>query len=507
MKTYFLVLISLFPLLFFAGCEKELDDAIESTKPGELPGNEESGGVVPEGYFAVTFSPGNETRVGVSGSDARVQHLRYLVYNATTGVFVKEKVVLTPASGVPTWPLPAVRDTLPKGNYTAVFLGNVEKTLFPYSAAGGGNGYSDVLTNYQGQITDARINLPSGQMSDASEYYWAKVSFSDETSNPTILLQRIIGLFKLHRNFVDAQTALNSLTAHVIANVNSGNIIENQVNATLPGLVRNAFNNPVLTIALATVGGLDSATNKVTRALIAPVTNALYNVLLQNIVNQLGGALTGNANHQGAIDGLGVLLNPWNNSTAHTAVLKIRDFPKAIDFDHIVRDTYVGDHHFQYDFTPGSIYAEKDVMLRGFNGLFNVREIRVTSQTLVGGLLVDNILDSPFLLNGVFTNIMDPVQQTIGSNLRYKSDYSFVDLNYQAGTATAPLSISVTLGNIASIDNILANVPLVGPLLSTTLNLALAPLRNIVITVPLNVPLLGADKLTLSGSWAVPTTY
>lgn len=507
MKTYFLMLVSLFSLLFLAGCEKEVDDVIESEKPGETPGNEESG-VVPEGYFEVTFSPGtNDTRAAVAGPDGRVRHLRYIIYNSTTGAFVKEKVVLTTASGTASWPLPAVKDTLLKGSYMAVFLGNVEKTLFPYDLAGGGQGYSDILTNYQSQMADARITLPNGQMSDTSEYYWAKVPFSDGAAHPTILLQRVISLFKLHRNFVDAQDALNKLTDHVVANVNAGNIIENQVNATLPGLVRSAFNNPLLAIVLATVGGLDSATNKVTRGLLGPLTTALHDLLLKNIVNQLGGALTGNTNHQGAIDGLGALLNPWNNSTAHTAVITLRNFPRTIDFDHVVHDYYIGDQHFQYDFPQTSIYDEKDVLIRGLNGTFDVREIRITNQTLVGGLLIDNIVDSPYLLNGVFVNVMDPILQAIPSNRRYKDDYSFVDLNYQSGTATSPLPISVSVGSIANIDNILENVPLVGPLLTTTLSLALSPLKAITITVPLNVPLLGADKLTLSGSWATPTTY
>lgn len=503
MKTYFLFLVSLLPLLFFASCDKETDETLESVKPGEKPGNQEPGDI-PEGFFEVTFSPGaNETRTPVTGSDGRVQHLRYLVYNAA-GTFVKEKVVLVPASGVPSWPLPAVKDTLPKGSYTAVFLGNVEKTLFPYTVAGGGQGYTDVLTNYQGQMANARINLPSGQMTDNTEYYWAKVPFSDTSAHPTIVLQRIIGLFNLHRNFVDAQTALNSLTAHVIANVNSGNLIENQV-AALPGLVRTALTP--FSVLLLSYGGLDSAVNRVTRTLVAPITNALYDQLLQNIVNQLGGALTGNSNHQGAIDGLGVLLNPWNNSTAHTAILKIRNYPKTVDFSLAVQDYYTGDHYFQYDFPPTSIYAEKDILIRGLNGLFDVREIRIASNTLVGGLVVDGLLDSPLILNGVFVNITDPVQQTIGSNTRYKDNYSFVDLNYQPGTATQPLSISAKVGNIANIDNILAGIPVLGPLLSGVLNVLITPLKNITITVPLNVPLLGADKLTLSGSWDTPTPY
>lgn len=506
MKTNISVITYMMISFFFFGCEKE-ELAIQKELP---PSNgTETPAILPEGYFEVTFSPGgsNETRAAVTGPDGRVQYLRYLIYDST-GVFVKEKVVLTSSSGTASWPLPAMKDTLPRAKYTAVFLGNVEKTLFPFTVTGGGQSTADVLLNYQGQMSDARIILPNGQFTDKSEYYWAKVPFSDTSNHPTILLQRIIGQFKVHRNFVDADTALNKLTQNVVTSINAKNIIKNQVDATLPSAVRTALDLPVLSLVWNTliVGGLNAAVDTVTHALVTPVTNALYDQLVNNIVNQLGNALEGNASHEGAIEGLGALLNPWNNATAHTAVVTIRDFPKTMDFNLTVKEFYSGDHNFQYNFTTTSNYSEKDILIKGLHGLFNVRKIRVSQNTLIGGLLVDNVTDG-MLLNGTFVNITDTVNANVDTNRRYKADYSFLDLGYTQGTATQPLILSVKVNNIANIDGLLAVIPIIGPLLNGVLNVIIAPLKSITITVPINVPILGADKLTLSGSWSPVTPY
>lgn len=504
MKPNIFVILSLLISFVFTGCEKDLIDEQIQKPVDEGEGN--ISGDVPEGYFVVDFSPGWEaTRGAVTGADLRVRNLRYLIYD-TLGTFVKEKLILS-TSGYTVWPLAAVNDTLPKGSYTAVFLGNVEKTFFPYPVTGGPDGYTDILTNYQGKMVDARIVLPNGPFTDATEFYWAKVPFSNTNSQPTILLQRIIGMFNVHRNFVDAQTALNGLTRNVFTRINADNIINNQVNATLPGLLRGVLDRTGITLILSNpLLGLSvtSAVDSLVHRLVVPVTNALDSLLIKNIVNQLGGALTGNATHQGALDGLGALLNPWNNATAQTAVVTIRNFPKTMNFSLTVQDYYTGDHDFQYDFTTTNIYDEKDILIRGFNGLFDIRQIRVSSNRLVGGILVDGIVDGSLLLNGTFVNVTDPVQATVGSNKRYKANYSFLDLSYTQGAATQPLTLSVRLGDVANLDNLLSPIPILGPLLSLVV---LGALGDIKVEVPINVPILGANNLTLSGSWNTPAPY
>lgn len=500
MKTFILVWVGLLPLLLFAACEKEELVPVETEKPTETP-DDGGSGVVPEGYFVVTFSPeSGMSRTPVSGLDGRVRHLRYLVYNES-GMFVKEKEVLPLTSGTTTWPLPAIRDTLPKGVYTAVFLANTDKNLFPYPVTGGGQGVADVLLNYKGQMSDARIVLPSGPFSDTSEYYEAKVSFSPTTPNPYIVLQRIIGMFKVHRNFVDAQTALNQLVNNIVTQIQYKNYIQTTVGGTAPGSLRYLLKQiPALSL-------LDATVNAVADALLIPVTNALYDILLQQLVNQIGMALTGNTTQQGALSGLGVLLNPWVGDSARTAIVSINNFPKSVDLNNNVIDYYSGVNRFRFNFTGGTVYDEKDILIRGFHGSFDVRRISAIRDGLISGFLIENTIDGPLLLNGAFIDITDPVTANVETNRRYKADYSFLDLRLKSYTqqtdGNQSLTLNVKLGNIANIDGILGGIPLLGGIL----NLVLAPIKNITISVPVNLPLLGVDNLSVSGSWSAVTSY
>lgn len=510
MKSALLITIGSFFLFLFAGCEQEKYDLSDSQEvPDQKPSDGQTSGKIPEGYFVVTFSPGfTGTRTAVSGPDGRVRHLRYVVYKST-GEYVKEKMIVNPNDPTPSWPLVAVRDTLPKGSYKVVFLGNVEKTFFPH---GSPTTYSDVLLNYKGMMTDARIALPLAQITDNSEYYWANVAFSDATPQPYVLLQRIISMLNLHRNFVDGQTALNALVNNIVTQINYKNYIQTTVNGLLPGLLRGVMDlGPVGNAVYNVVGGLDNAVNAFAGALVVPVTNALYDQLLQDLVNQIGSALEGNANQAGAVARLGVLLNPWGPATADAAIVTLRDFPKTIDLNLNVKELYSGDHTFVYKFMTESVFNEKDILIKGFNGAYNVRKIQAASPGLIGGLLIDQVIDGSLLLNGAFVNITDPIQGPIATNYRYKSNYSFLDLGLKSYTqqtdAAHSLTLSVKIGNIANIDDILGGVPVLGPLLNGTLSVILLPIKNIIVSVPVNLPLLGVDNLSLSGGWSTPTTY
>lgn len=232
MKTTSLVIVALFLSFLFTGCDKE-----EGNLPEPASENQSlEGGIsnIPDGYFEVMFSPKQspDTRTAVSGSDLRVRSIRYVIYKST-GEFIKEKVVLKPTDSAPVWPLTAIRDTLPQGQYTAVFLANMDKTQFPISGTGGST-YSDILTNYQTIRANARINLPGSEFSDTSEFYFANVSFSNTSPYPSVLLQRIITMLNLRRVFVDSQTALNSLTNNIVTQIGYKNMIK----TTVQGLLR-----------------------------------------------------------------------------------------------------------------------------------------------------------------------------------------------------------------------------------------------------------------------------
>ena len=193
------------------------------------------------------------------------------------------------------------------------------------------------------------------------------MSFSNTSSQPSVLLQRIITMLNLRRVFVDSQTALNSLTNNIVTQIGYKNIIKTTVQGVLPGLLKTAMDLRTLGNAVyAVVGGLDAAVNLVTNALVQPVTDALYNQLLQQLVNEIGRTLSGNATQDGALGALGNLLNPWRGSDAAYALVTINNFPKAIDLDLNVTDTYSGDHRFRYSFppTPGTTNSEKDILIR-----------------------------------------------------------------------------------------------------------------------------------------------
>lgn len=179
-----------------------------------------------------------------------------------------------------------------------------------------------------------------------------------------------------------------------------------------------------------------------------------------------------------------------------------------MDFNLTVKDFYTGDLRFKFTFTRGSVYDEKDILIKGLAGTYDVRKINVIKTGLVSGLVVDQIIDSSFLLDGTFIDIHDPIQAAVASNRRYQADYSFIDLRLKSYTQQTDgnhsLTLQVKLANIANINNILGNIPLVGPLLTAVL---LGNLKNITLSVPINLPLLGVDNLELSGSWSTPTAY
>ncbi|MBK5722991.1 hypothetical protein JGH11_19155, partial [Dysgonomonas sp. Marseille-P4677] len=184
MKAKILFLNISLAFFLFTGCDRqEIDDIIDIPEKGEPTVTQ-----VPDGYFVASFIPSannGQTKAAINGFDPRVQHIRYVIYKST-GEYVKERTILVPSQGIPSWPLPVVTDTLPKGNYRVVFLGNVEKTLFPYATSSSPQNYADVLTNYQTTYANARIILPLAEFSGNTEYYWANTTFSDTAPNPSI---------------------------------------------------------------------------------------------------------------------------------------------------------------------------------------------------------------------------------------------------------------------------------------------------------------------------------
>lgn len=97
MKRLLHLLTALLFVLPPCGCD-EGDDLFHSPEPGSgtEPGSGAEG-TIPDGCFEVVFTAA-PTRAAVTGSDARIRDLHYLLFTAA-GDFVKETRILTPASG------------------------------------------------------------------------------------------------------------------------------------------------------------------------------------------------------------------------------------------------------------------------------------------------------------------------------------------------------------------------------------------------------------------------
>lgn len=527
MKTKIL-LFSILTSFFWASCDnRETDDLIDIDEKESPTSNSQ----VPEGHFVVNFATSTfdiQTKAAVTGPDARVQHISYVIYKST-GEYVKEKTVLLPAQGTPTWPLAVVRDTLPKGSYKVIFLGNVEKTLFPYATSGSSQNYADVLLNYKTTYADARIALPPVEFSNNTEYYWARASFSDAAPNPNILLQRIIGMLRLHRNFVDTNDAVNKLVQNILTQVGYRNIIKtaltgslaNHSDGILYALLRPILVNQLTGLLTAVI---DPLLNQLILDLADPIANALYDQLAQSLINQIELALAANATgNETGLAYLGRILNPW--AYGAEAIVTIDNFPKTTDFDLNVKDYYPVGQRFKYGLKTdtGGTVNDRFVAIKGLNGNYDVKKIDILAQGLVAGLVIDQVIDSNLLLPGAFMDISDPVSAT-GSktNLRYRADYSFLDLRLKSYTQQTDgnhrLTLTVKIGDIANIDGILANTintikslpvlgAIIGLLTNTIVNLILGDIKALTVSVPVNLPLLGVDNLTISGSWSTVTSY
>lgn len=343
---------------------------------------------------------------------------------------------------------------------------------------------------------------------------------SDASPDPYVLLQRIISMEALHRNSVDAQNALNSLTNNIMTQIGYKDIIRTQLEGILPGLIRNRLGLAGNLAFVLIPGGLDAVVNALVTALVspdpstgkAPLTDALYDQLLKPLVNQITLALTGNADQEGLLAALGVLLNPWATSQADAAIVSIGNFPKSIDFGLKVQEYYTGTCKFKFRFTGSTVYDEKDILVKGFHGLFDIRKINVVKTGVPAGLIIDRTVDGPWLLNGTFIDINDPITFTTETNRRYKADYSFIDLGLQSYAQQTDgkhsLTLSIMLGSIPNLDGIVKGLPLLGPILNTTINtVVIQPLKEITVSTSVNLPLLGISNLKLSGGWSTPAAY
>jgi hypothetical protein len=471
-------------------------------------GGDNAGAQVPEGYFVATFSTGGTRALNpIEGADGRIQTLKYIVFKST-GEYVKERKINVTG----TWPLAdgVIRDTLPIGSYKAVFLGNVDPTLFAST--------DPLVTGYQTGYANARISLPPQEFSSNTEYYMATTEFNEVNFSPNIVLQRILTNLQLKRVNVNAQEALNTLRENIVDSYR--NVVTNTLHTVLDLPLTTA-------LGLAFLGdsaGLTATIDAVVAGLVGPILeNIIDPYILTPLINDLASTLNSNTNdEQGILAILQPLLNPWLAPTATAAVATINDFPKAVNFDRTVTDYFADGTQFVYMLDGGDLQSEKSLAIKGFatpNGVYDVQKINVMNRGLIGGLVFDNIVEGGLLLDGTFIDITDPLSEADNfgtvfpaTNRFYKSDYAFLSLGLNdygtANTNGTPLNIKIDLGKIGDIDELLAGLPVVGDLSSGLINIISGVLSDVLGLVPIalpinNLPLLGLDNLSLSGGWTL----
>ncbi len=506
-------------LAVMVGCVK--DDAADG-QTQEV--GSKNGGIVPDGYFVANFSfP--DTRAGsdfnpITGEDERVYDLRYLIYQAD-GTFVKEKLIFNDfdedADDLQDWPLPGLNDTLPIGNYKAVFITNTNPDLFTRED-GSVTLPDDLLTDYKLGFDEARITLPYLLGADDADFFMDVIEFSHETPSPTVYLQRIVGVFKVYRTLVDAQEGLDYLVGNLIDNIKQGNIIEDQVAEILPGAIGNVVGGVLGLVPL------DLVLNPILDAIVGPIVDTLYQYLLQYLIDNIGGILEGNNDSDNILDILDPLLNPWK--FAKFAAVKVRNQPTQFGFDMEVkqRDTTAHTYYLPIVNAVTDDESKKVVITKylGFEDIDNdgvgeelmtLESINAAEPGLVLGGLLDHVVENQYLLNGALFDIKDPLDFYAPDNLQVYNEYSLADLGVddydQKGDG---IELDLNLDDVANLGESLnaLNIYYDVPFSSLDINLPLGEflgkavldkLLGLKLTVPINLPLLDLDNLDVSGSW------
>ena len=525
MRHFIYILTSALLLAAAVSCNEQ-EIATPSTGPGSGNGNGDGSSGVPEGWFVATFTAA-DTRAPINGTDTRVQHLRYIVFDADDRSFVKERLITIDAGGQQ-WPLGSgvIRDTLPVGSYKAVFLANIDPIIFDHDEE------FEVLTGYQDGYSSARIHMPPIEFVSNTHYYMASAEFSDTAPSSGIMLQRIIGRMDIYRTALDIDDALDALVKNIIDSVIGGDLLTNTVKGLLMGPLEDAL-GPVAYLT----GALDAVLNELTDILLKPILEAVYAILLDQLIEDVGDLLVANSESgAGLTEILTPILNPWSEVGITNAVVTIKDFPRSIDLDRNVTDVFedtdpsddVDGRQFVFSMGTGSIFHQKTLAVVGFDpyGLYDVQAVNILRDGLVGGLVVDGVAEG--LLGNVLIDIGDPLSTAANAgdfehdiNEWLGAKYAILDLglkNYEAAPGDDPYTtINIKLGDVLDLDSLLGSMQgsdsVVGALISAILKVPvlgdrilatlLDTLLDISLPIPIYLPLIGVDNLSISGSWTV----
>lgn len=550
-KTYFNLGLAAFltaGVMMFSGCSQDELLTEESVK-------EETGELNADGTFTATFIPSMYepmTRAQVDGPSTAVQSLKYLIYKdngagqyfyyAEGNVFGADATVDSSESHQ--WPYAGIQVDLPGGNYKVAFVGNANPKLF-------GEGCNELLSytaDESGKWEDVRLNMPDIPFSNNNMFYMDAVEVSTKNPVAQVCLERKVCKVQLWRETVasDNGQILTLLLENVLDHLNAEDPVTGLIGGQVGKALKRVFDD--LLVLPGHEGLVPALEDILLEPLIGGLTEAVRPVVVEKLAPMLDETLK--MNSKDAL--LQKLTNPWAIAE-HGAVVTFTHVPNALDLEGKVASFYPEGTKYKYD-----LEQEQDGNFRYIDvtGLADAEEewtigrVDILKKGLVGGLVVDQIIDSEWILDGslIDTNT-EGLAYTFGPNYKYKSVYGLATLNVKeksvySGDGTENLTVEINLGKIGNIRNILKGIingvtsseekpsgglldmvdgilsgllGTVGSILNGLLNVvglddlveALVDALTevpITITLPINVNALGIETLEVTGTWGEVTT-
>ncbi len=550
-KTYFNLGLAAFltaGVMMFSGCSQDELLTEENVK-------EETGELNADGTFTATFIPSMYepmTRAQVEGSSTAVQSLKYLIYKDngagqyfyyTEGdVFGADATVGSSESHQ--WPYAGkIQVDLPGGNYKVAFVGNANSKLF-------GEGCNELLSytaDESGKWEDVRLNMPDIPFSDNNMFYMDAVEVSAKNPVAQVWLERKVCKAQLWRETVasDNGMILTLLLENVLDHLGADDPVTGLIGGQVGDALKHVFDN-LLVLSGPGEGLVPALEEILLEPLLTGLTEALRPVVVERLAPLLDETLK--MNNKNAL--LQELTNPWAIAE-HGAVVTFTHVPNALDLDGKVADFYPEGTKYKYDLMQDGNFRYIDITgLADAETEWTIGRVDILKKGLVGGLVVDQVVDSEWILDGslIDTNT-EGLAYTFGPNYKYKSVYGLATLNVDesvySGDGTENLTVEVNIGKITNIKDILKAIingetsseekpsdgllgvvgDLIGGLLGTvgtilngllglvggldTLVNALVDALTkvpITITLPINVNALGIDTLEVTGTWGEVTT-
>ena len=549
-KTYFNLGLAAFltaGVMMFSGCSQDGLLTEESVK-------EETGELNADGTFTATFIPSMYepmTRAKVKGLSTAVQSLKYLIYkdNGDGYFYYTEGNVFGANATVKDsvkyqWPYAGkIQVDLPGGNYKVAFVGNANPKLFGEDC----NELLSYTADESGKWEDVRLNMPNIPFSDNNMFYMDAVEVSAKNPVAQVWLERKVCKAQLWRETVasDNGQILTLLLENVVDHLYGDDPVTSLIGGQIGDALKQGFDN-----LLAVPGVEKGVVSALEEILLEPLLTGLTEAVRPVVVEKLAPLLdeTLKMNSKDAL--LQQLTNPWAIAE-HGAVVTFTHVPNALDLDGKVKDFYPEGTKYKYDLEQDGNFRYIDVTgLADAETEWIIGRVDILKKGLVGGLVVDQTIDSEWILDGslIDTNT-EGLTYTFWPNYKYKSVYGLATLNVDesvySGDGTENLTVEINIGEIANIDDILRGIingetsnddkpsdglsglvgGLIGGVLGTVGDILNGLLKlvggseiligalvdaltkvPITITLPINVNALGVDTLEVTGTWGEVTT-